>query len=117
MSTTKTKEELARMAWIVALRQQGKRQCHAIPATRGGKVCAFALLAEMMGEPARNWAGMHRFVGLSAEQAIDVVCMNDGGINFSTDQEFYQHTFSEIADVVEGWFTPRGVETGSDIKP
>lgn len=103
MSTTKTKQELIRMAWITALRQQGERQCR-IAHSRGRQVCAFALLAEVMGRPTDEWGTVHQEAGLSDEQACAVVCMNDGGTTIDTRVRYEPHTFAEIADVVEGWF-------------
>ena len=105
MSTTKSKEELTRLAWLTALRHQGDRQCRAVPTARGGKVCAFALLAELMGMPTSEWSRVYHHVGLNPFRALDVAAMNDGGQSFGSNQTFRKHTFSEIADVVESWFS------------
>ena len=91
MATTKTKEELVRMAWITALRQQGDRQCVGQADHRGG-VCAMRLLADMGG----RWTDLYEVgegAGLSRYRTGAVIRMNDRGT-----------TFSEIADVVESWF-------------
>lgn len=100
MSTQKTKEELIRLAWIAALRRSGDRQCEG-ELFNGTNVCAMGLLAEVtgmrrtaaavVGRWGFNWLG--RWAGLSPDQTTTVWHANDDS-----------HTFSEIADVIEGWF-------------
>lgn len=102
MSTTKTKSELVRLGWLTELRRQGDRQCEG-ELFDGLKVCALGLLAEVSGLGRRANAVVARWscyapigkrAGLSADQTQSVYEMNDS-----------KHTFSEIADVVESWFS------------
>lgn len=104
MATTKTREELVRMAWVTALRQQGDRQCHGMGHYKGS-VCALMLAGEVAGlsERERTYSRCASAVGLSDGQCGDVMGMNDG-INDAD----HKHTFSEIADVVESWFSKVG---------
>ena len=87
-----------RARWLTELRRQGHRQCYGDYAI-GGNVCAIGLLAEVVGlttyaDDIGNFAVL---VGLTEEQMREVVDRNDG-------VECDQHTFAEIADVVESWF-------------
>lgn len=100
MSEVKSKETLVRLAWIAALRRQGHRKCTDEYHGSGGRVCALGLLAEVAGEKVDDitktdkvgsWAGLDFF------QSVKVINMNDG-------ENTPKRTFSEIADVVEGWF-------------
>jgi hypothetical protein len=105
MTQPLTKEELIRGAWITALRMEGHRQIRWEPYGHfDDRVCAGYLLREIAGVPNRLdtrsiyydrracWAA-----GLSTWQGFKIMFMNDGLL-------CRQHTFSEIADVVEGWF-------------
>ena len=114
MTQPLTKEELIRGAWITALRRQGARQCERHVFEKGTlRVCALGLLAEIagIGRIAKAIVARHgefdfigRRAGLSKRQTEDVWKMNDGYAPFETPK----HTFSEIADVVEGWFKKSG---------
>jgi hypothetical protein len=106
MSTHKTKEELTRLAWLAALRRQGERQCTAEYfnwETR--QACAMGILIEV-ALPPQQWAhaededvdSFGALAGLNLEQCREVVALNDGN------EGKRQHTFGEIADVVEAWF-------------
>lgn len=103
----KTKEELTRLAWLVELRRQGHRQCLGAVDGMGG-VCAMVLLGEV-ATGGRSFAvhscaaleDIGSKAGLHVGQVVEVVEMNDGCIN----RDIPPHTFSEIADVVEGWFS------------
>lgn len=102
MSTTLPKTDLVRSAWITELRRQGDRQCTG-DYRKGKNVCALGLLREVMGFGS-NWESewVERATGLEHWMACEVVAMNDG-------QDGYpKHTFSEIADVVESWFSKAG---------
>ena len=95
MSTTKTKTELVRMAWVTALRTQGHRQCRG-RFLDGNKVCALSLIREVAptsrGQLSRGQ--LMESVGISLDQARHIIDLNDKR----------RATFAEIADVVEGWF-------------
>jgi hypothetical protein len=101
----KTKEEIVRLAWTTELRRQGHRKCEHEFDDGGGLVCALGLLREVSGMPhaeaeAVQWNDVNyvgALAGLDAAQSRDSAYLNDG---VST----RKHTFSEIADVVEGWF-------------
>ena len=91
MSTTKTKTELVRMAWITALRTQGHRQCRG-RFVMGNKVCAVGLIREVAQT---SHGSVCEIVGISLDQMGHIIVLNDK-----------RHaTFAEIADVVESWFT------------
>jgi len=102
MSTTKPKEELTRLAWLAALRQQGERQCEGIG--NGETACALEVLHEIaFGTRAPYpfpYTAVQRAAGLTYHQVNSVWRMNDG--IHSVDRA--PHTFSEIADVVSSWF-------------
>lgn len=110
MSTTQTKTDLVRLAWITELRRQGDRKCKGHLFAKGSKVCAIALLSEVAGLP--KWKtyelirvnkGEHaigRLAGLDDIESCNVWRMNDSGF-----------TFAEIADAVAAWFSePRPIE-------
>ena len=110
MTKTLDKTELVRLAWLTELRRQGHRQCHQPNLGIFGKqVCALQLLAEIVdphgevdgGSPSR-WGHpkIARAAGLDHDQLTAVYQMNDG----TGPKAQHQHTFAEIADVVEGWF-------------
>ena len=90
MSTTKTKTELVRMAWVTALRTQGHRQCRG-RFLDGNKVCALSLIREVTPT---SRGGLTESVGISRDQMRHIIALNDKR----------KATFSEIADVVESWF-------------
>lgn len=106
MATSKTKEELVRLAWLAALRRQGERQCAGFSGNPA-KACALQLLAEVAGIPAINLSGaVASTAGLSDEQGWRVIAMNDGRA-YARAPHFRvsrKHTFAEIADVIAGWF-------------
>jgi hypothetical protein len=95
MATTKTKEELVRMNWLVELRRQGDRQCHHYGSREEGKACAMQILSEIVcGDVCADYVESGYAAGLSVSQMTKVTDINDDG-----------GTFSEIADVVESWFS------------
>lgn len=102
MSRELTKQELVRLSWLTELRRQGDRQCEGIG--NGKTVCALALLHEVaVGRFAPYpfpYDAVASAAGLTGQQAWLVAMMNDG----CPFPSIRQHTFSEIADVVEGWF-------------
>jgi hypothetical protein len=110
MTQPLTKEELVRSAWITELRRQGERKCEGEYAASGGKLCALGLLIEVVGlagfKGFKGAGTLGQKIGLSSARTAAVVGMNDGtpyiykGIIYTP----RKHTFSEIADVVEGWF-------------
>ena len=93
MATTKTRQELVRLAWVTALRQQGDRQCHG-SFTSGDKVCALTVLREVSGD-SQGRLTLGELAGISNNQFADIILLNDAA----------KATFSEIADVVESWFS------------
>ena len=90
MSTTRTKTELVRMAWITALRTQGHRQCRG-RFNKGNKVCALGLIREVAQT---SHGTLCEIVGISLDQMRHIIVLNDKR----------RATFAEIADVVESWF-------------
>lgn len=110
MTKTLDKTELVRLAWLTELRRQGHRQCTGSYKS-DGDVCALGLLLDVVGLSA-DWAEQEAnderdvgaLAGLSGDQSRTVVCMNDGLIPAKGTSALHQHTFAEIADVVEGWF-------------
>ncbi len=108
MTLPQTKETLIRMSWLTELRRQGERKCEGVYSQSFGRytqVCALGLLSEVAYGEAR-WADEEKIgalAGLNANQSAGVVAMNDG-LKAVSGQQYLQHTFSEIADVVEGWF-------------
>lgn len=106
MSTTKSREELVRLAWLTELRRQGHRQGRNWGVGRGPgrKVCALQLLWEIAGRPKYCRAGFYHAIaaraGLDQHQMWTVVRMNDGICGRT-------QSFSEIADVVASWFPER----------
>lgn len=112
MSKTLTKEELVRAAWLVELRRQGHRQCNG-EFKNGMRVCALGLLAEVAhydldGDEDADIVGA--LAGLTTHQAKEIAARNDGGLIGVAGvvpkgiRRFREHTFAEIADVIEGWF-------------
>ena len=107
MSTTRTKTELVRMAWITALRTQGHRKCTGqfVTCTESiVSVCALGLLAEVAGIDFSDLdmvddPRLMSAAGLTSGQCFQVFNMNDGSFG-----RYRKHTFAEIADVVESWF-------------
>jgi hypothetical protein len=108
MATTKTKEELVRLAWITEMRRRPERQCHGV-SRDGHQVCALILLADMTGggvprytkRPMRNaidYPTIAARAGLSPEQSQLVIQLNDSGEGPAP------LTFPEIADQIESWF-------------
>lgn len=100
MSTQKSKEELVRLAWIAALRREGHRKCTDAYHGFGGAVCALGLLAEVVGEKVDDLtktSDVGSWAGLDFQHSVAVINMNDG-------ENTTKCTFSEIADVIEGWF-------------
>lgn len=70
---------------------------------KGTKVCALGLLDETLGYPLKrgylaNDFALGKLAGLRGTQVSEVARRNDGTYGS------HRHTFSEIADVVEGWF-------------
>jgi hypothetical protein len=101
MSTTKTKEELTRLAWISALRREGHRKCLDFYEDYQGRVCALGLLCEVVGKsPGEMGTVSHigALAGLDGHQATAITFMNDGR------GPCREYSFSEIADEVERWF-------------
>ena len=125
MSKTIDSTELIRLAWITALRTQGDRKCTG-SYFKGHKVCALGLLGEVAGEQTvdvpmlpKGGGGFYTgktflslddthdigaLAGLDEIQSDRVVSMNDGVSLDDPTVSGKQHTFSEIADVVEAWF-------------
>jgi hypothetical protein len=99
MSKAKSKTELVRLAWIAALRREGHRQCSRVYRDNDGNVCALGLLAEVGTMSCYDMAEIGALAGLDYFQAVTVACMSDG-VAFD-----HPHTFAEIADIVEGWFS------------
>ena len=102
MSRDISTTEKVRLSWVTELRRQGHRQCTGPYDSLNG-VCAVILLSEMIerqtGERQLSpRAAAQDHAGLSDYQVHQVICMNDGRLGFP------KSTFSEIADVVEGWF-------------
>ena len=97
MSKDLSKAELVRLSWLTELRRQGDRKCVG-PRNGKGGVCALELLSEITGIPGHVEAA--RSVGITTHprDAWNIACRNDGH------DGYHQHTFAEIADVVEGWF-------------
>jgi hypothetical protein len=93
-----------RLAWIVALRLNGARQCRGAY-TDGRLRCALGLLREI-ALPRSRWsvqdstASIGALAGLTASQAREIVKFNDGP------GDVRMHTFAEIADIVERWPAP-----------
>lgn len=111
MTKTLDKTELVRLAWLTELRRQGHRQCtHSY--AEDDNVCALGLLLEVAGKSiawAESTSGIDEIAvgelaGLTAEQSVKVIAMNDGGRLSWGKPRYHKHTFAEIADVVEGWF-------------
>ena len=108
MTKPLTKEELIRSAWITELRRQGERQCTNGSYTHGAFVCALGLLREVAlpkctleaREMFDEVCEVGAFAGLNENQSTEITLRNDG----DSECEYHKHTFSEIADVVEGWF-------------
>ena len=96
MSTTKTKIELVRMAWLGELRRQGHRQRCGWGGFGSLRVCAMGLLWEVAGKPAdaHTYQQIGALAGLGPEWTWRILRMNDGV------SRFRKHTFAEIADVV-----------------
>ena len=103
MSKELDKQTLVRSAWLTELRRQGDRQCDG-ELSIGGRVCALGLLAEVAGLSIED-AYFHIPMSglLTFEQLEEVWRMNDGA-EPTFGPPVRKHTFSEIADVVEGWF-------------
>ncbi len=111
MTKTLDKTELVRLAWLTDLRRQGHRQCtHSY--AEDDNVCALGLLLEVAGKTV-EWAegtcgidetAIGELAGLTAEQSVRVISMNDGCPPSTGKPPYHKHTFAEIADVVEGWF-------------
>lgn len=113
------KQTLTRLAWITELRRQGHRKCEGdyFDFNDEGEqtVCALGLLIEVSGfrigrdphdEPSMSEVG--ELAGLTEGQSEAVWMMNDGYntvAKLKCDVSFAKHTFSEIADVVDGWFS------------
>jgi hypothetical protein len=107
MSEQLTKAALIRMSWITELRRQGERQCHGSLRLGHSRVCAIGLLGEIADVPsALFYKGcdydIGAYAGLTPSQVDGVTVRNDGGP--WAGKRWRQHTFAEIADVVEGWF-------------
>jgi len=98
VSTTRSKPELVRLAWLVELRQQGQRQHWTWNYSGGDRVCALQLLWELLGKPGRRLApdfpAIGARAGLSTAQTWEVISLNDRR----------RRSFSEIADAVAAWF-------------
>ncbi len=109
MTEQLTKETLIRLAWIAALRSQGHRKCEGTYHDREtGAVCALGLLQEVARlSPGDIICGRYgqrgeAAAGLTAYQCGQVILMNDGITRYGGKNA--KRTFSEIADVIEGWF-------------
>jgi hypothetical protein len=118
MSEHKSKETLVRLAWIAALRNQGDRQCREMM-RQGQLVCALGLLAEITefsGSIIEAELVVGAMAGLDDNQCSHVACLNDGVRNkrLGFNLKFKKHTFSEIADVIEGWFDSPALPPGPD---
>jgi hypothetical protein len=126
---TKIRQEALRDDWLGRLREQGSRQCtglfkkHSVQlygryvtvkALHPGRVCALALLGEITEGP--RWYSGERIpgvdlisigakAGLSETQVQHIVAMNDGGTSDVTGRKLPPHTFGQIADAVEMWFS------------
>lgn len=101
MSETLDKQTLTRLAWLTELRRQGHRKCEGDfgDYLTGGSVCAIGLLIEVAD--LGGWDDefdVGEAAGLERWMVVQVVDRNDG------DAPYHEHTFAEIADVVEGWF-------------
>ena len=107
MAKTLDKVELTRLAWLTALRAQGHRQCRETCATDSQQICAGHLLSsEILNQPKLDIVMAMGMAGLSRKQGWEVISMNDGrGYDCFRGDCFRRHTFAEIADVVEGWFS------------
>ena len=108
MSTTRSKKEIVRLAWLVELRRQGHRQLVGGTCDGRGRVCALQFLWEVAGAPmdVRNFRKIGALADLGSEMTLKVMHMNDGIAPYR------RHTFSEIADEVASWFgEPRGSST------
>jgi hypothetical protein len=118
-----------RAQWLRRLRDQSSRQCTGlfkdhgvelcgryvtVKALHPGRVCAMALLGEITEGP--RWYSGDRLpsvnvitigakVGLSEAQVRQIVAMNDGGSSSADGRKIRPHSFGEIADVVETWFS------------
>ncbi len=105
MSKTLTKEELVRANWLVELRRQGHRQCRLDYSDRGD-VCALGLLGEVarleLDDSVDLWE-VGELAGLDCNQSVEIASRNDGGYDLYG-RLYPEHTFAEIADIVEGWF-------------
>ena len=107
MSTTQSKTDLVRLAWLTELRRQGDRQCTGTY-REGDLVCALGLLAEIAGVKVRRGEAaslVGAFAGLDIDQSYYVSSRNDGGWCDDNSAHYHRHTFAEIAAVVAGWFT------------
>lgn len=100
MSEQLTKEELIRLSWLTELRRQGERQCQDRFEDGKGGVCALGLLREVAGLTPTTTAESGRLAGLTPGQSHLVAALNDGVPSWGIPKR----TFSEVADVVEGWF-------------
>ena len=122
MSQPIEKTTLHRLAWIQALRLNGHRKCvnRYIAHDDGNvpRVCALGLLWEVvyphrMGDvesPAVrvSQSDVGELAGLTVDQTAMVIFLNDGSPAPLTpsmySDPYRQHSFAEIADIVEGWF-------------
>ena len=126
---TRARQEALRAEWLRRLREQGSRQCtglfkdHSVElcgryvtvkALHPGRVCAMALLGEITEGP--RWYSGDRLpsvnvitigakVGLSEAQVRQIVAMNDGSSSSADGTKIRPHSFRQIADVVETWFS------------
>ncbi len=103
MSRTLSKEDLIRSAWLTELRRQGHRQCDG--ASRAPeRACALQLLSEVAGHPRDlNLIWAAESAGLTSHQAYKVIAMNDGHA-YKSAHAYRKHSFTEVANAVEGWF-------------
>lgn len=96
-------QSINRKLWIAALRSQGHRKCVG-DLFIGNEVCALGLLAEVAGfSGADCYYDIGAAAGLNAEQVGAVWRLNDGH-QPANGPPLPQHSFAEIADVIEGWF-------------
>jgi hypothetical protein len=97
-------QALVRSRWIAALRAQGHRKCEGELSNGMGGVCALGLLAEVAGFPERfvSYHDIADAAGLNGDHIDLLWRMNDG--DQVHEPKYRKHSFSEIADVVEGWF-------------
>jgi hypothetical protein len=102
MLRSKSREELVRLAWLTKMRRHPELQC--VGAWDGDKMCAMALLGEMIGNFEKtSCLDSHKVgaaAGLTRAQVEAVIDMNDR----QNPLIGHTYTFPMIADEIERWF-------------